>query len=348
MKLCHWLLAAIFLSAAVGCRQHGFGPIAIPAEYQVVPAETKPDEDVTAQLMLLQNPPLLPYIISPQDHFNVSVYEHSDLNMTDLVVTPDGFISLPLVGPVRIGGMTLIEATDAITEKLSAFVKKPRVALIPVLIGGYNFTIVGQVNKPGRYPISIGQTRVLDAIALGSGFTQGLFQGDTVEMADLTHAYVARDGKILPVNFAKLIEGDSLQNILLQNNDYIYIPSVMSTTVTVLGEVNSQTYVTYKDGLTLIAALASTGGLRETHNSMVKIIRGGLVEPLIYEVDIDKILNGKAQDFLLRTNDIVYVPRDAISDWNVMVRKILPSLQALSMLAGPFGNPSGFLSLSND
>ena len=49
-------------------------------------------------------------------------------------------------------------------------------------------------------------------------------------------------------------------------------------------------------------------------------------------------------DLPLQANDIVYVPADGISDWNVIVRKILPSLQGLSMLAGPFGNPSAYWS----
>ena len=59
---------------------------------------------------------------------------------------------------------------------------------------------------------------------------------------------------------------------------------------------------------------------------------------VVYTVDIDKVLNGKMKDFKLQANDIIYVPQDGISKWNRIVRKILPTLQLVNLLAGPFGS----------
>ena len=294
-----------------------------------------------SELKELQKLPEANYTISSEDHFHIVVYGYPDVSATNIVITPDGFLNMPLIGPVKVGGLTVKEANLKVAEELSYYVKSPKVALIPVQVTGFSFVIAGQVLRPGKYTIAIGRTRLIDAIALAQGFTSGLYQGTTFSLADLDNAYIAREGKILPVSFNKaLLQGDNLHNIPLQNGDYIYVPQVMGSTVTVLGEVHRQNYVGYHEGLTLVNALSFCMGLMETHADNVKIIRGGMKDPVVYTVNITKMLEGKIKDFPLQPNDIVFVPRDGLSDWNVMVRKILPTIQAMSMLAGPFGNPS--------
>lgn len=334
-----------FLALLAGCTADSFAPVAIPNHYSVKPPEPVNERDLTEQLKKLHTPDTSPYKITPGDQFDITVYEHPELTMRQIIVTPDGFVSAPLIGPVKIGGLSLVEATEALKKQISQYIRKPLVSLIPIRINGYNFTIVGRVNVPGCYPISIGNTRLIDAVAMARGLSEGLFHGDTVELADLENAYISRDGRLLPVNFQKaLLRGDPLHNIPLKNGDYIYIPSVMNSTVALLGQVGKPTYVGFKKGMTVLQALPYGGGLRETHSDEIKVIRGGLKNPVVYTVNVTKMQEGKIMDFPLQANDIVYVPADGISDWNVIVRKILPSLQGLSMLAGPFGNPSAYWS----
>ena len=334
-----------FLALLAGCTADSFAPVAIPNHYSVKPPEPVNERDLTEQLKKLHTPDTSPYKITPGDQFDITVYEHPELTVRQIIVTPDGFVSAPLIGPVQIGGLSLVEATEALKKQISQYIRKPLVSLIPIRINGYNFTIVGRVNVPGCYPISIGNTRLIDAVAMARGLSEGLFHGDTVELADLENAYISRDGRLLPVNFQKaLLRGDPLHNIPLKNGDYIYIPSVMNSTVALLGQVGKPTYVGFKEGMTVLQALPYGGGLRETHSDEIKVIRGGLKNPVVYTVNVTKMQEGKIMDFPLQANDIVYVPADGISDWNVIVRKILPSLQGLSMLAGPFGNPSAYWS----
>ena len=334
-----------FLGLLAGCSADSFAPVAIPNHYSVKPPEPVNERDLTEQLKKLHTPDTSPYKITPGDQFDITVYEHPELTVRQIIVTPDGFVSAPLIGPVKIGGLSLVEATEALKKQISQYIRKPLVSLIPIRINGYNFTIVGRVNVPGCYPISIGNTRLIDAVAMARGLSEGLFHGDTVELADLENAYISRDGRLLPVNFQKaLLRGDPLHNIPLKNGDYIYIPSVMNSTVALLGQVGKPTYVGFKEGMTVLQALPYGGGLRETHSDEIKVIRGGLKNPVVYTVNVTKMQEGKIMDFPLQANDIVYVPADGISDWNVIVRKILPSLQGLSMLAGPFGNPSAYWS----
>ena len=334
-----------FLALLAGCTADSFAPVAIPNHYSVKPPEPVNERDLTEQLKKLHTPDTSPSKITPGDQFDITVYEHPELTVRQIIVTPDGFVSAPLIGPVKIGGLSLVEATEALKKQISQYIRKPLVSLIPIRINGYNFTIVGRVNVPGCYPISIGNTRLIDAVAMARGLSEGLFHGDTVELADLENAYISRDGRLLPVNFQKaLLRGDPLHNIPLKNGDYIYIPSVMNSTVALLGQVGKPTYVGFKEGMTVLQALPYGGGLRETHSDEIKVIRGGLKNPVVYTVNVTKMQEGKIMDFPLQANDIVYVPADGISDWNVIVRKILPSLQGLSMLAGPFGNPSAYWS----
>ncbi len=295
-------------------------------------------EETYRKLKELQAAKPSDYHIASGDRFDLNVYDNPELTAKGLVVTPDGYISVTLIGPIKIGDLTIIEASQLIEEKLSKYIRFPKISLSPTWIHGTTFTIAGKVVRPGRYPIG-NNTRITDAVALAGGFGVGEFQGDTVEMADLRSAYISRNGEILPVNFIKAIrEGDRLNNIPVRNNDYIYIPSSMNASIYVLGEVNKPTYLGYKDDMTLLQALAFAQGWKDTHSENVFIIRGGLSHPKVYKVNLDKIKYGEGYDFPLHPNDIVYLPKGGLSKYNEIVQKLLPTLEALNLLAGPFGN----------
>lgn len=329
------VLLALVMSA---CNSTPFGGIAVPGMTSVMP---KIDDDINAiqeELKALHVVNPTPYEIHPGDTFKMSVYNQQDLT-TDILIAPDGTASLPLVGILKLSGLNMEDATALVTRRLSGYLRSPIVSLAPINVSGYYFTIAGRVNRPGNYTVSIGQTRLLDAISLAGGFQTGTFHSDTVELADLESAYVKRDGKKLPVDFKKLVfEGDDLNNIPVLNGDYIYIPSTMNGSIIFLGEVGRNTYVGYSEGMTLLQGLAYVDGLRmETYNQYIRIIRGGMENTVVYTVNIDEILNGRMKDFVLQANDIIYVPMDDISKWNRIVRKLLPTLQFVNMLAGPFG-----------
>ena len=138
-----------FLALLAGCTADSFAPVAIPNHYSVKPPEPVNERDLTEQLKKLHTPDTSPYKITPGDQFDITVYEHPELTVRQIIVTPDGFVSAPLIGPVKIGGLSLVEATEALKKQISQYIRKPLVSLIPIRINGYNFTIVGRVNVPG-------------------------------------------------------------------------------------------------------------------------------------------------------------------------------------------------------
>jgi polysaccharide biosynthesis/export protein len=141
-------------------------------------------------------------------------------------------------------------------------------------------------------------------------------------------AYLARGGRILPVNFKRLIDqGDLDQNILVEDKDVIYVPSSKQSIVYVLGEVKNPKVVHFTDTMDLFEAIGEAGDFMTTANrSEVVVVRGGLHSPQIYAVNALEMMRGEtAQRFILNRYDIVYVPRTTIADWNVFVNQLLPT-----------------------
>ncbi len=335
----HLLIFAILLAG--GCRHDDNPPL--PPVPETPPTEVKQEgmkpEEIRKELMKLHNEKPAPYIVAAGDKFDIKVYDNEELNATGLQVTPDGLVSVGLVGPVKIGGLTLQGATEAIEAKLKKYIINPKVTLIPTEIHSSTFSIVGKVGVPGTYPIR-NNTRLTDAIAMAQGFSVGEFKGDTVEMADLEHAFIARKGKVLPVNFVEAIrKGNALHNVPLKHGDYIYIPSTMNQEVYILGEVKTPGYIGYKEGMTLMQAISYANGRLDTTSAFsAVIIRGGLSHPKVYRIYMEDILRGKKLDFPIKPRDIIYVPKGGFSEYNVVIKKFFPTLELLNLMAGPFGN----------
>ncbi len=339
-KLTGALGSFIILSFIGGCATDVKIPLAPTQEqhYEEIKVIRQDPLAIQKELEDLQNIKPQPYHIAAGDKFDFKVYDNDDLNSQGLIVTPDGYVSLSLIGPIKIGGMTVPEATKFVETKFAEFIRFPKVSLVPTRIQSGTFTISGKVNVPGRFPLR-NEPRLSDAIAMARGFADGLFQGDSVEMADLKNSYVAREGRVLPVDFTKAIrQGDRLNNIPLRDGDYIFIASSMNETVYVIGEVGVPGYLGYKDKMTLMQAISWSRGVLDTASSDAWIIRGGMVHPKVYKVDIDKVMRGRALDFHLEPNDVVFVPKDGLSQYNVVVKKLLPTLEAFNLIAGPATN----------
>src|SRR5207247_527801 len=118
----------------------------------------------------------------------------------------------------------------------------------------------------------------------------------TDEAADLDRSFIIRQGRMLPVDFEKLLRtGDMTQNIYLQPDDFVYLPSGRVGNVHVLGAVGTPRAVDYTHQLTLVQSVAQAGGtLRDAYPSHVAIVRGSLNQPKVAVVDFDAIIRGQS------------------------------------------------------
>ena len=159
-----------------------------------------------------------------------------------------------------------------------------------------------------------------------------LFHGVNVDIADLDNSMIVRNGEILPVDFQKAIKSaDPLNNVRLRRGDYVFIAQSMESSVTVCGEIKNPQKRLYEHGMGLIETLTAAGWMLESHWKNVIIIRDGLSHPKMYKVDVDGILAGKRRNISLKAGDIVYVPRDDLAEYNVFVRKLLPTAQLINL-----------------
>ena len=158
------------------------------------------------------------YIIGPMDVLEIQVWKEPDFSR-QVLVRPDGKITLPLVGDILASGMNTMGLKALLSEKLEDFVSKPEVTVIVLESRSKNFYIIGKITRPGTYPLNPDMT-VLQAISVAGGLA---------EWADKDSIRIIRrsGGKeeILPFDYDKVISGKSLeQNILLKPNDTIIVP----------------------------------------------------------------------------------------------------------------------------
>lgn len=271
------------------------------------------------------------YRMNAGDQIEIRVYGHEDLGMVTKI-GPDGSIGLAFIGQMKVSGLTIGEASDAIRDGLKPYVKNPVVSVTVREVSSETATISGACAHPSVYSIA-NTTRLSDLYAQAGGSATHLFNGMDVDVADLEHSILVRNGEILPVDFRMAIEvGDVLNNVRIRKGDYVYIAQRMESSVTVCGEVRKPHKRLYEAGMKLIETLTAAGWMMDTHWSHVIIIREGLANPKMYKVDVDGILAGKCRDVPLKAGDIVYVPKDNLSEYNVFIRKLLPTAQLVNLL----------------
>jgi len=159
------------------------------------------------------------YVIGVDDVLAINVWKEPEVSKT-VPVRSDGKISLPLAGEVQASGMTPRQLELDLSRRLASYISQPEVTVIVEEIKSQKFNILGQVAKPGAYPIANNPT-VLDAIALAGGFR---------DFAKQKSIYVLRrnpDGteSRMSFNYKDMIKGKNVdQNVKLQPNDTIVVP----------------------------------------------------------------------------------------------------------------------------
>ncbi len=272
------------------------------------------------------------YRLNAGDAIEIRVYGHDDLSMTTRI-GPDGTIGLPFIGQARLSGLTIGEGAEKIRAGIAPYVKNPVVSITLNEVRSETATIAGACQKPGVYGIS-NSTHLADLYAMAGASATRLTNGSVVDIADLDNSVVIRGDEILPVDIRRAVEkGDALHNIRIRRGDYIHIAQGLESSVTVCGEVKAPCRRAFVPGMGLLETLTEAGWISESHWSHVIIIRDGLVHPKMYKVDIDGILAGRCRNIALRAGDVVYVPRDNLAEYNVFVRKLLPTAQLYSLLS---------------
>lgn len=260
------------------------------------------------------------YRIGEEDELKISVYGDDALDKTQ-IVRPGGKISFPFIGEIMASGLTAGELSAQLTERLARYVKDPGVTVIVSKYNSKKISVLGQVRVPGLLRL-VSDVDLLQGVAIAGGLT---------ENADLQGALLVRDAQIVPVDFVALFKrGDLSQNLTLHGGDVVLIPNIQDKKVFVLGEVSRPHTLVLRPGVTLLEAVAQAGGFtRDAKKTSVMVVRGGLADPTLLTVDIDKLTRGEGpRDMALEPGDVVYVPRTFIAD-------VVRFFQNASAILGP-------------
>jgi polysaccharide export outer membrane protein len=221
--------------------------------------------------------------MGPGDMIRILVFQNPDLTL-ETRVSENGTISYPLIGNIRIGGMSIGAGEQAIARALrdGGFIKQPRVNILLLQSRGNQVSVLGQVGKPGRYPLETSNTKLSEMLAIAGGIAP--------TGADIAVVTGTRNGNPFrrEVDIAALFLKNSPEdNFVVAGGDVIFINR--APTFYIYGEVQKPGSYRVERGMTVRQALAQGGGLtpRGTERGLRLYRRGadGAVETLTPNFD---------------------------------------------------------------
>jgi protein involved in polysaccharide export with SLBB domain len=284
------------------------------------------------------------YRITRGDVLEISIFGDDESSVRETVVAPDGRLYYMFLDGIPAEGRTLTEVAHDISSRIAHLFVNPEVTITPKTVMSQRYFMLGKIGRPGSYAIGPSIT-LRQAIGDAGGIAYGGYAGTTIQIASLRDSFIIRDGKKLDVDFAKLIftEG-SEYDIYLQPGDFIYVASSLVKQIYLIGAVNEQKPIPYKDGITLFQAISGPSGLSGgiklgfaygANPAQIMIIRGTLDNPRVMMVDFFKIIDGQARDVYLEPGDIVYVPNKKFRFARTVVRA------AVNAFVSNFGSAAG-------
>lgn len=234
------------------------------------------------------------YRLGPGDAIGVQVYQSPDLTV-DARVSESGVISYPLVGSLQLGGLTISEAEKKIADALrtGGFVKVPQVNIVLRQVRGNQVAVLGQVSRPGRFPLETTNTRVSDMLATAGGTTA---TGDDVLIVTGN-----RNGqpfrKVIDIP-ALFLNAKSEDDILLSGGDTLYVNK--APMFYIYGEAQRPGPYRIERGMTVRQALAQGGG---------PTVRGSQNRLRVHRRDVSgKVVETTPQlSDPIRSDDVIYV-----------------------------------------
>lgn len=278
------------------------------------------------------DPQSLDYQVGFGDQLSVTVYGRPELStgIRPTRIDGSGNIQLPLIGVVKVVGLTTLEIRNRVESMLLKYIQIPSVVVDVTEYKSRPLYLLGDFRMPGLYYMDR-PMNFIQGIALGRGFEL---------KANIRGIRLLRDQKIVPIDLYELIQEGKIEgNFWLKPGDSIFIPNDSNLNVFVFGAVNKPGIISMMYGqlnLTQALAIAATKNNGDDLKNIRIIRSNSTTKGELLIVDAEKILRGEALQFDLKEGDVVYVPTTRSGTWNNVVKDILPSLQALSNVLTPF------------
>jgi polysaccharide biosynthesis/export protein len=163
------------------------------------------------------------FLIGPEDVLMVTVWRNQELSK-EVIVRPDGKISLPLIGDVVAAGLTAQALSKQIADGLVEFMSTPTVSVQVKEINSYHVFVVGEVSRPGKIPLK-SFTSVIQGISLAGGFTTFASRNSIHVLRMVKNGQGEPKQVMIPVPYTDIVKGKNLEaNFILKAGDVIVVP----------------------------------------------------------------------------------------------------------------------------
>lgn len=163
------------------------------------------------------------FLLGPEDVLEITVWRNQDLSRI-VVIRPDGKISLPLIGDVQASGLSAAQVAAKIAARLTEFKENPNVSVSVKEVNSYFIYVLGEVLKPGKYPIKSYAT-VLQGVSLAGGFTNFASKSKMAVLRTVTSGDGNQRQIRIPVPYNELISGTgAIENFILKSGDTVVVP----------------------------------------------------------------------------------------------------------------------------
>lgn len=250
------------------------------------------------------------YTIGPGDLLTISVFEVPELNIT-VRVSEDGTITLPLLGNIKVEGLTRFELERRLAGLLEkSYLKNAQVTIFIKEYQSKKVSIIGAVKNPGNYEL-IGKQTLLQILSLAGGLTE-----EATDRIIVIRQYADGKSKSLMIDLEELmIKGNPKLNIPISSGDIINVPVERFSDIYVFGQVTKPGHIKMKRNsqMTLLRAIAQAGGFTDRARKSAVIIKRIVNNKEVkIKVNTKKILRGKKPDIILEPNDVVFVPESIL------------------------------------
>jgi polysaccharide biosynthesis/export protein len=267
------------------------------------------------------------YTLGAGDEISIQYPGRAELASKD-VIGPDGRITLPVVGPIKVANMTREQAGTTISGALSSYYTNLTATVEVTKYGSNHVTLLGNVKNPGA--INFDQVPTLLEV-LSKGGIENRPDGSIPEQC-----VIYRGDQVFWVDLQDLlVSGSPLADLRLRRNDVVFVPALSTRTVTVIGQVQHPGEIQLHHDSTVTSVLGDAGGVSDAAgtNPELQIVhrsKGGKTQYIRFK-DLLKPTGGL--EISLNPGDVIYVPKSGMAKTGFVMQQLAPFLNMGSVVA---------------
>lgn len=315
----------------------------IPLNQETILATRPAEENTRAQFAQLFNTEQNIYKLISGDVLSIQLWNYPEIAPPSLSINSEpsaqaygypidqeGYIQLPLVGRYKVQGKSLAQVNQEMRQLFGRYLKSPDVVVRVVSYQGNRYSVQGNVQKSGQYFLTDQPVNLYAALGAAGGVTT---------TGDSTSISLTRRGQTYNLNTVALERsGLSLNKLLIQANDTVYVNAKADNKIYLIGEASRNQAIPMRDqGMTLSDVLGEGLGIDPTaaSSSKIYVVRNNAQSrgTAIYHLNLSNIGDlSLATQFTMQRNDIVYVDATGLTRWQRIINQIVPFSSTLTSI----------------